>query len=438
MPKQEQVQTGWKLIKIISSMRLCLLILFLFVQLVTIAQTKTIHFINGQWFNGKDFTATEFYCVNGLLSKQKPARVDTVIDLHHQFVIPPFGEAHNHSPDTEQDLDFIVERYLADGIFYIKNPNSIPFTTDKIKNRINHPISVDVVYANGGLTATGGHPTGLYNYMLTTIYKKSLPGWTSKSFEGEAYYIINTKEDLEKKWPFILSQKPGFIKIYLIYSEEYELRKNDTLYNGKKGIDPKLAKLIVKKAHAAGLQVSSHAETPTDLQNAINAGVDEINHLPGYQVRWKEGYNAAYYRIRPSIARKMKRKKIHADASYSLVETELFEKDSLRIRQRLDVQKANLLLLKKFKVPVTVGCDSYNATAKTEMEYLRKLNIYSNLELLKMWCEITPKAIFPKRKIALLQEGYEASFLILKQNPLISTGFVYDITLRIKQGAILW
>lgn len=419
-------------------MRLLCLLIFLFFQTVSTGQAKTIQFINGQWFNGKDFTTGDFYSVNGLLSKQKPPTVDTIIDLHNQFVIPPFAEAHNHSPDTEQDLDFIIERYLADGIFYIKNPNSIPFTTNRIKSRINHPKSVDVVYANGGLTATGGHPTGLYNYMLTTIYKKSLPGWTSKSFEGEAYYIINNKEDLEKKWPFILSQKPGFIKFYLIYSEEYELRKNDTLYNGKKGIDPRLAKLIVKKAHAAGLQVSCHVETPTDLKNAIKAGVDEINHLPGYQVRWKDGYNAAYYRISPSLARKMKRKKMHADASYSLVETELVEKDSLRTKQRLAVQKANLRLLKKFKVPVTVGCDSYNLTAKTEMEYFRKMGIYSNLELLKMWSEVTAKAIFPNRKIGLLQEGYEASFLILRQNPLIGEGFVYQIILRIKQGVILW
>lgn len=419
-------------------MRFCLLIPFLFVQLVTIAQTKTIHFINGQWFNGKDFTTGDFYSVNGLISKQQPSAVDTIIDLHNQFVIPPFAEAHNHSPDTEQDLDFIIERYLADGIFYIKNPNNIPFTSNKIKSRINHPKSVDVLYANGGLTATGGHPTVLYNYMLTTIYKKSLPGWTSKSFEGEAYYIINTKEDLEKKWPFILSQKPGFIKFYLIYSEEYELRKNDTLYNGKKGIDPRLAKLIVKKAHAAGLQVSCHVETPTDLKNAVRAGVDEINHLPGYQVRWKDGYDAAYYRITAATARRMKRRKIHADASYSLVETELFEKDSLRIKQRLAVQKANLLLLKKFKVSVTIGCDSYNLTAKTEMDYFRKLGIYSNLELLKMWSEVTAKAIFPNRKIAALQEGYEASFLVLGQNPLMSEEFRYHITLRIKQGVVLW
>jgi hypothetical protein len=419
-------------------MRLLVFIFFALLATGIKAQQKTIHFINGKWFNGKEFTAADFYSVRGLLTKNAPLTIDTVIDLQQQFIIPPFGEAHNHSPESEQDLDVFIERYLADGIFYIKNPNSIPFATNKIRSKINHPKSVDVIYANGGLTATGGHPTTLYNYMLGTTYKKVLPGWTTKSFEGEAYYLIHSKEELEKKWPFILSQKPDFIKFYLIFSEEYEQRKNDTLFNGKKGIDPKLAKLIVQKAHAAGLKVSAHAETPFDLKAALAAGVDEINHLPGYQVRWKDGYEAPYYKISKSLARKMKRSGVHADATYSLAETELPLADSLQQTTRLLLQKQNLQLLKKFNVPVTIGCDSYNLTARTEIDYLRKLAMYSNLELLKMWCEITPKAIFPNRKIAAFQEGYEASFLVLKGNPIENFEHAFNISLRVKQGVLLW
>jgi hypothetical protein len=417
------------------------LLVFIFFALLTTgiqAQTKTIHFTNGQWFNGNGFTGTDFYSVNGLLTKNAPSSVDTVVDLKQQFIIPPFGEAHNHSPETDQDLDVFIERYLADGIFYIKNPNSIPFATNKIKSKINHPRSVDVIYANGGLTANGGHPTTLYNYMLGTTYKKALPGWTTKSFEGEAYYLINSKEELEKKWPFILSQKPGFIKFYLIFSEEYEQRKDDTLFNGKKGIDPKLAKLITKKAHAAGLKVSAHAETPNDLKVALAAGVDEVNHLPGYQVRWRDGYTETYYKLTPKLARNMKRKRVHVDPTYSLLQTEIKPMSNQQREAQVNVQKGNLLLLKKYQVPVTVGCDSYNLTAQTEIEYLRKLNIYNNLELLKMWCEVTPAAIFPNRKIAKLQEGYEASFLILSKNPLENFEHAYNISLRVKQGVVLW
>lgn len=419
-------------------MRLLVFIIFTLLATGINAQTKSIHFINGQWFNGNDFTSTDFYSVNGILTKNTPATVDTVIDLKQQFIIPPFGEAHNHSPETDQDLDVFIERYLADGIFYIKNPNSIPFATNKIKTKINHPQSVDVLYANGGLTARGGHPTTLYNYMLGTTYKKALPGWTTKSFEGEAYYLINSIEQLEKKWPFILSQKPGFIKFYLIFSEEYEQRKDDTAFNGKKGIDPTLAKLITKKAHAAGLSVSAHAETPNDLKVALAAGVDEINHLPGYQVRWRDGYTEDYYKLPPQLVKRMKKKKVHVDPTYSLLETEIRPMSNQQREAQMNVQKQNLLLLKKYQVPVTIGCDSYNLTAQTEIEYLRKMNIYSNRELLKMWCEITPAAIFPNRKIARLQEGYEASFLILPRNPLENFDHAYSIALRVKQGVVLW
>ena len=162
------------------------------------SQQKTILFTNGYWYNGTVFEVQTFYSVNGLLTKTKPGTVDTIIDLKQQYVIPPFGEAHNHSPDTDIDFDIFNERYLSDGVFYIKNPNSIPFTTQKITRRINQPGSVDVVYANGGLTATDGHPVPLYQYMIQTRYKEAIKGWTYKSMEGNAYYIIDSKEDLEK------------------------------------------------------------------------------------------------------------------------------------------------------------------------------------------------------------------------------------------------
>jgi hypothetical protein len=402
------------------------------------AQKKSIHFINGQWFNGKDFTTGEFYAVNGFLTKTKPPVTDTIIDLFNQYIIPPFGEAHNHSPDVELELPFFIERYLADGIFYIKNPNSIPFTTKKIADKINIPASVDVVYANGGLTPTGGHPSGLYSYLLTTIYKKAITGWTNRSMEGNAYYIIDSKKDFEKKWPFILADKPSFIKTYLLYSEEFEQRKNDTVYNGKKGLNPKLLKTIIKTAHAAGLTVSCHVETNADLINALKAEADEINHLPGYQVLWKDGYEADYYLLKESTVRLMKKKQAHADATYSLTQTEIIEKDSSRYKAIRNMQIKNLALLKKHKVPVTIACDSYNLTAKTEIKYLYDLNVYTNLELLKMWCETTPLAIFPKRKLASLQEGYEASFLVLKENPLENFHSLFKISLRVKQGFVLW
>ena len=102
------------------------------------------------------------------------------------------------------------------------------------------------------------------------------------TFENLAYVIIDDENDLRKKWPAILADHPDFIKVHVLYSEEFEKRRADPAFYGNKGLDPKVLPSIVAKAHVAGLRVSCHIETAMDFRNAIAAGIDEINHLPGY------------------------------------------------------------------------------------------------------------------------------------------------------------
>jgi hypothetical protein len=59
-------------------------------------------FINGQWFDGGKFTSKIFYSIEELLSSHKPRTVDSVIDLKGKYVVPPFGEAHNHNVEGDQ------------------------------------------------------------------------------------------------------------------------------------------------------------------------------------------------------------------------------------------------------------------------------------------------------------------------------------------------
>ena len=54
-----------------------------------------------------------------------------------------------------------------------------------------------------------------------------------------------------------------------------------------------------------------------------------------------------------------------------------------------------------------------------------------------MACEGTPRAIFPRRKIGFLREGYEASFLALDGNPLTNFEEIKNVRLRFKQGYLL-
>src|SRR5688572_32503575 len=125
------------------------------------AAQSTIAFTNGRWFNGTAFETRDFYSVNGVLRSQRPAAVDTTIDLRGGFVIPPFGEAHNHNVEGSARTDAVLSRYLAEGIFYVLNPNSLPQSRTQVGSRINQPGKIDVIFANGGLNVTGGHPWDL-------------------------------------------------------------------------------------------------------------------------------------------------------------------------------------------------------------------------------------------------------------------------------------
>jgi hypothetical protein len=54
-----------------------------------------------------------------------------------------------------------------------------------------------------------------------------------------------------------------------------------------------------------------------------------------------------------------------------------------------------------------------------------------------MRSENTARSIFPKRKIARLQDGYVASFLVLGVNPIEDFANTQNIKLRVKQGVFI-
>ena len=212
----------------------------------------------------------------------------------------------------------------------------------------------------------------------------------------------------------------------LLFSEEYEKRKNDTIYFGNKGLNPKLLPEIVKKAHQNNLRVSTHVETAYDFHIAIEAGVDEIAHLPGFDSKEL---------IDVKDAALAKEKGIVVVPTASLITKRKDNKDYDALLSNLIT---NLETLKSQGVTIAMGSDMYNDNSVGEFKLLHSLNIFSNLELLKMWCENAAITTFPNRKIGFLKESYEASFLILNSNPLEHIEEINNsIVLKVKQGTII-
>lgn len=395
---------------------------------------KTYRFINGQWFNGEKFGSAGFYSVGGVLTSRQPPRVDAVIDLAGKYVIPPFGEAHNHNVENPQRIEELSRRYLQDGIFYVKNPNNLPQARQSLRGKINVPHSIDATFANGGLTVSGGHPLGVVKRNLERGAKPE--DWA----EGAFYFIIDNLADLERKWGKVLSGKPDFIKTYLQYSEEYERRRADDAYFDWRGLNPALLPEIVRRARRAGLRVSTHVETATDFHHALVAGVDEINHTPGFRAEkgdWKR-FDASRFKLSVPDARLAARRRVTVVTTLISAIDYAFQKNEgephAEVRELL---VHNLRLLQRHGVPLAIGSDSYRQNSLPEALNLRRLGVFDNLTLLKMWCETTVRTIFPARKIGRLKNGYEASFLVLRDDPLRDFANVQSIDQRFKQGVLL-
>jgi len=390
-------------------------------------QPLTYKFVNGQWFDGKGFQRKTFYSAGGVLTESKPRKIDEVVDLQNGFVVPPFGDAHNHNIEKEFNLAKQIRAYLNDGIYYVKIPNNIHQFSALIADKINNPASIDVVFANGGLTSSGGHPVRLYEDILSqNAYRGVAKGW----FDGKAYHLIDSEADLQSKWPSIVADKPGFIKTYLLYSDEYEARRVDQTFYGRRGLDPRLLPLIVERAHKDRLRVTAHIETAADFHNALTAGVDEINHLPGHYLPTTQP--AARFKISEEDA------KLAARRGVIVVTTtmvgKLREKDPTRVKLMYEAQVQNLRLLHTSGVRLAVGTDNYALTSLSEAMNLHEMKAFDNLTLLKLWSETTAQAIFPHRKIGYLKKGYEASFIVLGGNPVENFEHVKAIRMRFKQG----
>ena len=427
-------------------------------RLITQADV-VIAFTNGRWFDGASFQPRAAYSVNGMLSFIRPAQVDRAIDLAGTWVVPPFAEAHNHNIDGAVEARGIaaIRKYAADGVFYVKIQGNYPLSDQqRARLPINRPGAPDVAFAQAFLTATGGHPSVLHEEIL--LRQGYYPGIAKEALREKVYVTIDSEEELAAKWPRILGNRPDFIKTNLWRSDEFERRRDDPAFAGRKGLDPRLLRLIVERAHAARLRVSAHIVNGADFGTAVNAGVDELVHIPAAaasptieqrmaQVVSNALDDAAIREIAAELARvdpgDPSTLPLRPDDARLAAQRGTVAVTTMNVSTRAPapllpliraVQRASLRTLIDSGVPLAIGSDNVGDSSVLEAEHLHSLGVIDTLALLKLWTEDTPRTIFPQRRIGFLREGYEASFLALEGNPLDDWRNTGRITLRFKQG----
>lgn len=415
-----------------------------FYSLIEAQQTKNslemnYRFVNGNWFDGKDFQRKDFYIVNGKLTQKRPAKVNETIDLNNGYVIPPFAEAHSHKLDLKAELAGQEQRFIREGTMYVMVLNNN--ANNAVANRPNFdkPETLDVLYANGGITRTGQHPSFAYERNYSGIADWWMPEKTkiiqaSRKQENISYWFFDSVEDVDKKWNAYLAPKPDIVKIYLL----------DVKNNSEKqmSISEDVAAYITKKAHVAGLRVTAHIETFDDLRIGLKIGVDIFAHLPHY------GYdpNRLDLPAQPTFMKEelktIRQRNIviiptlSLNDEFSIVRSASNnyqgEFDLVRFNKVVEFQKKTVETLKNAGFIFAIGSDRDSLTP--ELNYWVKNNIFDKNFTLQTATVKTPRIMYPKRKIGLLKEGYEASFIVLAGNPLQNWEEIKNIKMRFKQG----
>lgn len=402
------------------------------------AVAQTYELRGGRWFDGRTFVARTMFVEQGRFVARRPARVDSVIDLTGRFVVPPFGEAHNHN--IEGARTEVVAAYLAAGIFYVKDPCSFPEARVEAIGKLNTPTSIDGIFSGGCITSPGGHPSGLVKRNIARGVMQPTDG------DGRFLHAVVDSADFERRWPGIVAAKPDFIKVILVYSENHARTRDDPAEFNWRGLDPALLPLVVRRAHAAGLRVSSHIESAADFRTALAAGVDEINHMPGFRPAhdsigaWAD--DLTRYQLTDDDARRAARQRTVVVTTLGEAIDLLARGDKAGLdsatRQRVrDLYARNLRTLRARRVQLAFGSDQFRANTVPEVLALRTLGVFDDAELLRVWAMATPRAIFPRRRIGCFDAGCEASLLALRGDPLADFENVRCIDVRMKQGVLL-
>lgn len=403
---------------------------FLFIQTFAFAQksTPSYAFTNGNWYNGSGFTPATWYSTGGKLTKKAPAKVDSTIDLSGRWVIPPLGDAFSSSvagnPSAANQLKF----YADEGVFYLQVLGNTVEQRQSVEQALSQSGQPDIVFANGPITCTLGYPflqfegpaQGIRNPQTVSDRYDQIKN--NRKAEGNGYWFVDSKSALDKIWPKLREQKPGVISIYLLDAETMGGKET-------KGLAPDLAKAVVKKAHKSGLRVFAHVETAADVSLGLKIGVDGFANLPGHH--WNGVGDGKKYTIGDEDLKKLAKKKIPVIPLLSHAQTEGGRPGAVQDQAKL------LKHLLDNGVNIVIGSDDIQRTIRGELNYWFQSGELDYAQTLKILCVNTPQAIFPNRKIGRLDEGYEASFLVLSDNPLSNLLKLRAIAYKVKNGVIL-
>lgn len=389
----------------------------------------TIALEGGRWFDGKEFVVSEWYSVDGRLTRRRPDRIDVHVDLRGRYVLPPLADAHNHNLQNAWTAQAFAGDYLRRGIFYSAQLAANSEEIAAYRSLLGGPGGVDVVWAEATLSSSDGHPLGL---ALGLAKQAGMP-LSAQDVVDKAFWAIDSGADLAAKWPRIAEAGPKLIKVIVVDEAHSEQQRNDASTYGQRGLSAQLLPKIVEKAHGIGARVAAHVDSAADIEMVVKAGVDIVAHMT---TRVPKGLSMQDLRLNDDTIAAMRQRGTVLIPTVAVTKYNLAahpeDRDALNL-----VIADNLRRLKAAGVKMLTGSDLFDGSVIDEIDALAATNVFTPAELLTLATVITPQTLFPERRIGAFFEGAEASLVAYGSNPVSDLGALRSPQVAVKQGEIL-
>lgn len=394
-------------------------------------------FIGASLFTGVEFEQRDLCVADNEIVACPPTPVE-VINLAGAFITPPFGDAHTHHFDGPYTLDWHISLGLGSGTFYAMTMTAPTSGVKQIRNRLSGTGNVDVASSLGGITGPQSHPAEIYEALALGYrsYEQQLANApkirTSNLAVDDAYYIVETEEDVHKKLTDLLEQEPDHIKVYLRHSERYAEGWGKWGPGG--GVNPELLPLIAEIADASNIRLAVATSSVADFRESLRVGADIVTHLQCYQDTEADP-KSPYYDISQKEDCLLEESDAQRASEINMATTVVVSewvKD--RPAKLVSWEKQNIAKLQKADAPIVFAVEAYGSTITAGLIAGVEKGFFSPTDMLRIASMDTPAFIFPDRKVGCLEVGCEASFLAFKSNPLDDIKAIRTFVYQMKDG----
>ena len=397
---------------------------------------QTVIYAGASVWNGSDFERKDVAVRDGVFIDAGQVEGDfRIIDVSGKYITPPYANAHHHITNANDETGW---EFLKDGVFYVWNPNLISTawnTSDA--DYYARKDTYDVKTSMGGVTEPGGHPEKLY---VKTLAKYVYRGFTYDDFYQAAFHYGRNEAEIEATLDLLVSQGAQFIKAMLLWSEEYDLRRDNDTYYGLKGLSPNNFSYLVKAAHKRNLTVFAHIQTRYDAIIAVAAGADMLGHLPAYSPPMNE-QEFEQIALTEADTITIAAANVPSVPTYviSAYHYQYTEKEGNLNKPWMDrhymIQAENLRKLATAGATILTGTDGPAAIYDEVNHWVDIGGLTASQALTSVYK--TSRYLFPNRKIGKIEPGFEADFLVMSKSPADDINHLSAIEMRIKGGQLI-